>query len=132
MMKIMVDITLQTADWKQEKHAPVIEVLGTPKKGEPIKITVSVGKQIPHPNKTEHHIAWIQVFFLAEGEKNAYQIGQFDFSAHGASTQGADKSTVYTNPEATISFKSDRSGELIAMSFCNIHGLWKSNLTLKI
>jgi len=128
----MPDITLQTADWKQEKHAPVIEILGTPKKGEPIKVTVSVGKEIPHPNKIEHFIAWIQVFFLAEGEKNAYQLGQFDFTAHGASVQGGDKSTVFTAPEATFSFKTERSGELIALSFCNIHGLWKSTLPLTL
>ena len=31
-------------------------------------VTVSVGKEIPHPNTTEHHIRWIKLFFKGEGE----------------------------------------------------------------
>ncbi|MDD3428298.1 MAG: desulfoferrodoxin family protein, partial [Caldisericia bacterium] len=46
---------LQTADWKQEKHVPVIEILNSPVKGEAIQIKVTIGKEIPHPNTTEHH-----------------------------------------------------------------------------
>ena len=34
----------QTADWKQEKHVPVIVLPEGAKKDEPIRITVSVGK----------------------------------------------------------------------------------------
>ena len=70
----------QTGDWKNEKHSPVIEIL---EKGEKIKVRVSVGKEIPHPNTTEHHISWIEVYFLPEGEKFPHNLGRFDLAAHG-------------------------------------------------
>ena len=52
----------QNADWKQEKHVPVIDAPASAKKDEPVEITVAVGKEIAHPNTTEHHIAWIEEF----------------------------------------------------------------------
>lgn len=116
----------QSADWKQEKHVPVIEAPGAVKKGETVKINVTVGKEIAHPNSSEHHISWIEVYFLPEGEKFPCQIGRSEFSAHGASTQGPNTSTVFTAPVAAFSFKTDKSGEILASSYCNIHGLWQS------
>ncbi len=122
----------QSADWKSEKHVPVIDAPDTAKKGEVVKINVSVGKQIPHPNTTEHHISWIEVFFQVEGVKNPYQIGRFDFTAHGASTTGPNTSTVFTAPEITACFKTEKSGKIIVTSFCNIHGLWDAEKDIKI
>ena len=119
----------QTGDWKNEKHSPVIEIL---EKGEKIKVRVSVGKEIPHPNTTEHHISWIEVYFLPEGEKFTYHLGRFDFSAHGASAQGPNTSSVYTEPDVTFYFKTTKSGKLFASSFCNIHGLWSNSIELKL
>jgi len=122
----------QSADWKTEKHVPVIEAPDKAKKGELIKVSVSVGKQIAHPNTTEHHIRWIVLYFLPEGEKFPYQLGRFEFDAHGESAQGPNTSTVYASPEATVSIKTDKSGTIFASSYCNIHGLWKSSLELKL
>jgi superoxide reductase len=121
---------LQTADWKSEKHVPAIEIADKAKKGEFFNFTVSVGKEIPHPNTTEHHIAWINVYFLPQGEKFPYQIGNFEFSAHGGSVQGPNTSTVYTNPKITGSLKTDKPGTIFAVSYCNIHGLWESSQEL--
>jgi superoxide reductase len=123
---------LQSADWKSEKHVPVIETADKVKKGELIKVTVSVGKEIPHPNTTEHHICWIEVYFLAQGEKFPYQIGRFEFSAHGASTLGPNTSTIFTQPNATFSFKSDKPGTIFVSSYCNIHGIWESSKELSL
>ena len=123
---------LQTADWKSEKHVPVIEVSDKPKKGEFFNFTVSVGKEIAHPNTTEHHIAWINVYFLPKGEKFPYQIGNFEFSAHGGSVQGPNTSTVYTNPKITGSLKTDKAGVIFAVSYCNIHGLWESTFDVNL
>jgi len=123
---------IQTADWKAEKHVPVIDVESTHKKGQSITITVSVGKEIPHPNTTEHHIEWIEVYFLPENEKFAYQIGKFDFTSHGASTQGPNTSTIYSEPKVSISFKSDKSGVILATSYCNIHGLWENSKNIQV
>lgn len=122
----------QSADWKKEKHVPVIESPDSVKKGDAARITVSVGKEIPHPNTTEHHIAWAAVFFLPDGEKFPYQIGRVDFAAHGASIQGPNTSTIYTNSEAVFSIKTDKPGTILASSYCNIHGLWQSTRSIKV
>jgi len=123
---------LQSADWKMEKHVPVIESPDKAKKGEPVKITVTVGKEILHPNTTEHHIRWIAVYFLADAEKFPCEIGKFEFSSHGESVQGPNTSTIYTQPEITCSFKSDKQGTIFANSYCNIHGIWQNSKKLEI
>ncbi len=121
----------QSADWKTEKHVPVIEVPDKVKKGEFFKVTISVGKEIPHPNTTEHHIRWIEIYFLADTEKFPYQIGKFEFTSHGESTQGPNTSTIFTHPVVVAVFKTDKPGTIFASSYCNIHGLWKSSKELK-
>jgi len=130
----MVDFKslFQSADWKAEKHVPVIEAPDKVKKGEFFKVTVTVGKEIAHPNKTEHHISWIEVYFHPEAEKFPYQIGRIEFWAHGASVQGPDTSSVYTHHEAGLSFKTEKPGVIYASSYCNIHGLWQNSKELKI
>ena len=122
----------QSADWKSEKHVSVIEAADKIKKGEVLKFSITVGKEIPHPNTTEHHISYIEVYFHPDTEKFPYQITRIDFSSHGASTQGPNTSTVFTLPIATCSFKTDKSGTIFASSFCNIHGLWQSNKRLAV
>ena len=59
---------IQSDDWKTEKHVPAIEVPDTVTAGEPFMVTVSVGKEIGHPNTTAHHINWIDVYFKPEGD----------------------------------------------------------------
>jgi superoxide reductase len=122
----------QSADWKKEKHAPVIEAPESIKKGDTVQVTVSVGKEIAHPNTTPHHIRWIEVFFHPDGAKFPFQVARFDFTAHGESPDGPDTSTVYTNPSVLCSFKTERSGTIAASSYCNIHGLWESAKKLSI
>jgi superoxide reductase len=122
----------QEADWKTEKHAPVIDAPDTFKKGEFTQITVSVGKQVEHPNKTEHHIRWISVYFLPKGEKFPSQIAKAEFTAHGESIKGPDTSTVFTKPVIDVTFKTDKPGTIYASSYCNIHGLWQSLKEVKI
>ena len=121
-----------TADWKTEKHVPVIEVADVIKADEKTLVTVSVGKEIAHPNKTEHHISWIKLMFWPEGEKYPYQLGLANFDAHGASIKGPDTSGVYSEPYAVFQLKTDKPGKLIATSYCNIHGFWKYEKEVKI
>lgn len=123
---------LQGADWKKEKHVPVIDCPASVKKGEAARITVTVGKEIAHPNTTAHHIAFAALYFLPDGEKFPYQVARTDFASHGASTLGADTSTVYTIPETTVSLKTEKSGTILCTSYCNIHGLWESSKRLEI
>jgi len=117
---------IQTADWKKEKHVPVIDAPDSVGKGELFKVTVTVGKEIAHPNTIEHHIKWASLFFLPDGEKFAIQIARTEFTSHG-------ESVVFTHPEASASMKTDKPGTLLASSYCNIHGLWQSAraITLK-
>ena len=128
----MADIKdlFQSADWKQEKHVPVIDCSDKIKKGSLIKVTITVGKEMPHPNTTEHHIRWIELYFLANAEKFPYQIARFEFDAHGESAQGPNTSTIYTHSEAVCSFKTEKSGTIFATSYCNIHGIWKNSKDL--
>ncbi|MGO9308615.1 MAG: class II SORL domain-containing protein [Spirochaetia bacterium] len=122
----------QSADWKKEKHAPVIEAPDSVKKGAAVSVTVSVGKGIAHPNTTPHHIRWIEVFFQPEGSKFPFQVARCDFAAHGESPDGPDTSTVYTSPSVLCTFTTEKPGTIMASSYCNIHGLWGSSKTLTL
>jgi superoxide reductase len=122
---------LQTADWKSEKHVPVIECPDQVKKDELFDVKVTLGKEVAHPNKTEHHIRWITLYFHPEGDKFTYQVGHYEFNAHGESVEGPDTGPVYTNHTVTTSCKVSKGGTLHALAFCNIHGLWESSKEIK-
>jgi superoxide reductase len=124
---------VQEANWKAEKHVPVIECADAVKTNELFEVKISIGKEIAHPNTTEHHISWISLFFHPDGEKFPCQIGRYEFSAHGASVQGPNTGSLYAHHAATAWMKTSKPGTLIAVSMCNIHGLWQSSkeITLK-
>ncbi|NLE43963.1 MAG: Neelaredoxin [Chloroflexi bacterium] len=117
---------IQVADWKKEKHVPVIECPDQVASDEVFEVKVSLGKEIAHPNTTEHHISWISLYFQPEGEKFTHQVGHFEFTAHGESTAGPNQGPVYTNHAVVASLKVNAPGTLYALAFCNIHGLWQS------
>ncbi|MFH1191268.1 MAG: class II SORL domain-containing protein [Candidatus Omnitrophota bacterium] len=122
----------QFADWKTEKHVPVIEGPDKITKGQVLTIEVSVGKQIAHPNTTEHHIKFIELYFIATNEKFPYQLARFEFNTHGESGQGPNTSTIFSEPKAASVFKTEKSGVIMAMACCNIHGLWRSEKEVKV
>lgn len=128
---MLVDF-VQTADWKNEKHVPAIECADSVKAGEPFEITVSVGKELPHPNTTEHFIAWIALHYVPEGSKMSIELARCEFSAHGASAAGANKGPAYTDSIMTVKAKLSKSGTLYATEFCNIHGLWSSEKVITV
>jgi superoxide reductase len=111
---------LQTGDWKGEKHVPVIHAPDKVKAGEGFELKLSIGDAIKHPNTLEHHIAWMKVFYLADGSKFPLELANFDFRAHG-------EFDAFTEPEGTAFVKLNKSGKLLAMSYCNIHGLWENS-----
>jgi len=123
---------VQSADWKAEKHVPVIECSDQVKADDGLKITVTVGKEIAHPNTTEHHIRWLALFFQPEGDKFTYEIGRFECNAHGESAQGPNTGSVYSEPVFTVNAKISKSGSLQALSYCNIHGLWQSAKDIQV
>lgn len=128
----MSELYIQRDDWKKEKHMPVIEAPETVQAGETFQVKVSIGKEIPHPNTTEHFIAWIDLYFHPEGGKFPHQVGHFAFTAHGEAVAGPNQGPVYTAPEITVSLKVNKNGRLHALASCNIHGLWESSAELKV
>ena len=116
----------KSADWKSEKHVPVIECPDKVAAGEVFEVKVTLGKEVNHPNTTEHHIRWIRVYFQPEGDPAAYEVGGAEFCAHAESAKGANEGPVTTHHSATLALKIEKPGTILATSYCNIHGLWEN------
>lgn len=123
---------IQTADWKNEKHVPVIEAPESVQAGTPFQVKASLGKEIDHPNTTEHHIRWINLYFQPEGSGNVYEVGRFAFQAHGESPAGANEGPVHAHHSVTAELKVNKGGTLLAVAYCNIHGLWQGQADIKV
>lgn len=123
---------VKTADWKSEKHVPVIECAETVKAGEWFSIAVTVGKEIAHPNTTEHHIVWVAVHFLPTGSKVSYELGRFEFTAHGQCATGPNQGPVHTDSQVTLRAKITIAGTICATAYCNTHGLWESEKSVAV
>ncbi|MDU3476241.1 MAG: class II SORL domain-containing protein [Veillonella sp.] len=104
---------IKSGDFATEKHVPVIETVDTVKAGETFHVTLSVGKDIAHPNTVEHHI------------ELPFEVGAIEFNVHGDGAT-ANEGPVAAVSEGTLAVALKKSGKLIAVSYCNIHGLWES------
>lgn len=103
---------------KVESHTPKIEAPDSVKKGEVFKVKVSVG---PHPNTLEHSIRSIELYIEEEGRAfNPILIGRYEFTP------------VYSEPIVEVYLKLQKSGKLIAVEYCNLHGLWESYREIKV
>lgn len=123
---------IKSGDFKGEKHVPVIEAPEKVKAGELFQVQVSVGKEIPHPNKMEHHICWIQLYYKPADGAFLIELANLNFGAHGAVMDAAAPGIAYSEPAGTVSAKLGKSGTLIALSYCNIHGLWESSKEITV
>ena len=123
-----VENLVKSADFKNEKHVPVIEIPKKINNSEEFIVEVNVGKEIAHPNTTEHFISWISLYFKPDSTQTAINIGKAEFTAHGESVKGANKGPAYTEPSACFKVKLSEPGTLHAVSYCNIHGLWESEI----
>ena len=45
----------------EKKHTPVISAPATGQIGQPLSVTIEVGKLLAHPNEPGHHIEWIDI-----------------------------------------------------------------------
>jgi len=120
------------ADWKTEKHVPVIECAEAVGKDQAFEVKVGVGKEIAHPNTTEHHIRWIKLYFLPEGGKAAFEVASLEFTAHGESAEGANQGPVHAQHQGSAFLKLQKGGTLYATSYCNIHGLWENSKPIRV
>jgi len=122
----MLSDFVKSADWKTEKHVPAIECAGSVNAGSPLAVTVTVGREVAHPNTAEHHIAWIALHVVPDGAKASIELARCEFSAHGANPAAATCSAV------TVSVTLAASGTLYATAYCNIHGLWSSEKAVAV
>ncbi len=116
---------IKSGDWKGEKHVPAIFANTTVKQGELLEVKVSVGEELPHPNVLGHHISWIKVFFIPEGSELAIELSSNHFNSNGEGNN-------FTEPSVTGKYKFDKSGKIVALSYCNIHGLWETSLDITV
>ncbi len=121
----MLSSLIKSADWKAEKHVPVITIHSPfPVPPSPIEVEVSVGKEIPHPNTLEHHIAWAALYFVADGSQLPIELARAEFRAHGPD--------LFTSPVLKAIVTLPKSGTLHAVAYCNIHGLWESEMKIVV
>jgi len=106
------DVVVAPEKEGKEKHVPHIQAPVTVKAGEPFQVTVTVGKEIPHPNTVEHHIKWIQVYAKEAGQRPVVHVGTFDLGP------------TYAAPTITFPVILRKTSTLYALGYCNIHGVW--------
>jgi superoxide reductase len=107
------DIVKSKNDEGKEKHVPIIEI--NKSSGGTDVVTVIVGKEVAHPNTIEHHIAYLQVY----GHKVDGQVVLLAKADFGPS---------YTSPKITFEISLAEIETVYAVSYCNIHGLWKNSI----
>jgi superoxide reductase len=103
------------------------------RKGEHITVRATIGEEIPHPHKKEHHIGWVTVFFRPEGERFPHPLGRTEFSCKETATENQEVDSVYTtHHEVSLGFKPERSGTIFATCMCTQHGVWQGCKDLKV
>lgn len=103
-----------------KKHIPIIEIMKNHTLSTENIIKVEVGKEIKHPNLLEHSIRWISLYVTTKDNKIIY-IGKQEFEPS------------ICNPIAKYQLNSEFLNDIrmiTAISYCNLHGLWKFNLKI--
>lgn len=95
----MTELEANTVDASYEKHLPVVKVDNN-------TVHVSVGSTL-HPSTEEHYIAWVYLQTDMGGQRKNIKIG--------------DK------PETTFAL-CEGEKPLAAFAYCNLHGLWKTEI----
>ena len=111
------DILKDAAAEGKEKHVPVIEIEKGKGEGGTDIVKVVVGKETPHPNTVEHHIAWIELYGVKKDNDQVISLGR------------AACAPVFSNPN--VRFQINQIGDFKAfhaLAYCNIHGLWPNSL----
>jgi len=103
---------------KRESHTPRIEAPKVVAADEPFELKVSVQN---HPNKVEHSIRWIEVYFREDGRAfNPTTLARVEFTP------------VSSEPEAKLKVRLSKSGSIMALEYCNVHGLWSAIEYIKV
>jgi superoxide reductase len=95
----------------KEKHVPNIEKVNDK------TVKVSCGKVVMHPSLENHYIGWMKLFGI-DKEGKLKELGSFS------------PSPVLAQPIADFAVDVTQYKELIALIWCNLHGLWENSLKL--
>jgi len=94
----MTELVPNIVEASVEKHLPAVTILGD-------SIEIQVGS-VPHPMEEKHHIAFVYVETEGGGQRKRMGIGN--------------------EPKLTFRFADDKP--IAVYAYCNIHGLWKTEL----
>ena len=81
-----------------EKHIPVVTVKDN-------IVTVTIGS-VEHPMVEEHHIVWVYLQTDRGGQRKCLEVGK----------------------EPVVSFALADEKPIAAYAYCNLHGLWKTEI----
>lgn len=99
--KKMEEMVPNTVDASAEKHVPVVEVTAN-------KVEVVIG-EVQHPMAEEHYIEWIAL----------------------ETEQGIQLKKLNSGEEPTAIFRLNGEKASAAYAYCNLHGLWKTEIVEK-
>jgi len=97
----------------KEKHVPIIEIDKGRGREDVDIVRVVVGKDVPHPNTVEHHIAWVELYGVKKDGK-VVDLGRAAFAP------------TYTNSNARFQVNVGEFKAFCALAYCNIHGVWQN------
>jgi superoxide reductase len=92
----------------ENKHTPNIACT---RDGEKLKVHVTMGHGVGHPNQPDHWIEWIELFV------NDAPVARFSFAA------------VVAAPDVHCVLNVEPGVKLTALESCNLHGLWAFDVT---
>ncbi len=87
-----------TVDASLEKHVPVVSVKCK-------TVTVNVG-EVTHPMTDEHYIMWVYL----------------------ETTKGGQRKCLSPGDDPTVTFKLGDEKAVAVYAYCNLHGLWKTDI----
>lgn len=91
-------LLIDVAEASHEKHIPVVTV-------EDNIVTVTIGS-VEHPMVEEHHIVWVYLQTDRGGQRKCLEVGKA--------------------PVVTFALADEKP--VAAYAYCNIHGLWKTEI----
>jgi len=94
----------------EKKHTPVVCVPDDAQPGQCATVTVEVGKLLAHPNELDHFIGRVELF------------------ENGVLLAAANLSPVTSCPTVTFCVNCKGSGKVTARAWCNMHGVWESEV----
>jgi len=94
----MGELKPNTVDASTEKHVPVVTVAGN-------KVTVKIGNA-PHPMTAEHNIPFVYL----------------------KTEHGGQRKNIMPSEKPEVTFSLDNDKALSVFAYCNLHGMWKTDL----